>query len=390
MPALPALLAHLVLLLLLLLRPAAATFVLSRQQPAAPATAALGDAAAPPPPQLRALSAAAATPFAYPTLEQVESRVAALAAAHPSLVRTWTAQQAYGTPAGQCHDAQRGAATICRHTFVKLTNFTSGSAPAAAAQSRALLDRPQLFFSGNLHGDEWVGPVTLLAVVEMLLACGADARAQCFSPWLARLLNTRTMVFLIVSNPAGYSHPGGPTRAGDGPDPNRDFAYATNSCLKSSTAQAINSAWREHVFQLAVTFHGGMESITYEWGSPAQQQGRTESPDDAAQAAVCGVMRDAAGTFEQHDYVVGRTNDVVYAVEGGMEDWAYAGAARGRARGKGAQEGASVSHTPPPHPRPSPHARRLLGPREEHLHWPRERVHLRGRHAARREHPGGG
>ena len=29
----------------------------------------------------------------------------------------------------------------------------------------------------------------------------------------------------------------------------------------------MNELWRENLFQLAITFHGGMESITYEWGS---------------------------------------------------------------------------------------------------------------------------
>ena len=313
-----------------LLLAARASFVLSPPPP----RAALGAAPPPAQPPARAL-VEGFTAFAYPALEQVEARVAELAAAHPTLVRTWTAQQAYGTQAGQCHLMSGGKATptVCRHTFVKLTNFSSGG-EAWAAQSPALRDRPQIFFSGNLHGDEWVGPATLLQLVELLLACGADAEAPCFNPWLARLLNTRTLVFLIVSNPAGYSAQP-PKREDAGVDPNRDFPYATDSCLLSSTAQAINSAWREHIFQLGITFHGGMESITYEWGSPAQPgPSLSMSPDDAGQADLASVLRDVAGPLNSHQYIVGRTNDVVYAVEGGMEDWAYAGACCARAVGR--------------------------------------------------------
>ena len=32
--------------------------------------------------------------------------------------------------------------------------------------------------------------------------------------------------------------------------------------------RAVNEVWREHAFQLAVTFHGGMVGMAYEWGSP--------------------------------------------------------------------------------------------------------------------------
>jgi hypothetical protein len=349
------------LTLALLLLPAQAAFILT-PHPAAAAAAAPPDAdAAAAARALGAAAAAAATPFAYPSLEEVEARVAGMVAAHPTLARAWTAQQAYGTQAGTCRE--RGQPVVCKHTFLKLTNFTSGEGSASAAQSQALLDRPQLFFSGNLHGDEWVGPVTLLALAELLLACGADARAACFSPWLARLLNTRTLVLLIVSNPAGYSREGGPVREDSGLDPNRDFPYATADCLRSSTAQAINSAWREHVFQLAVTFHGGMESITYEWGAPAQTGSASESPDDAAQAALCGAMRDVAGVFDSHPYALGRTNDIVYPVEGGMEDWAYAGALGGgghpwvtSARGRsGARAHPSLAPSPPVNSHGSPH-----------------------------------
>jgi hypothetical protein len=51
-------------------------------------------------------------------------------------------------------------------------------------------------------------------------------------------------------------------------------------------ARALNELWREHLFQLAITFHGGMEAITYEWGSPNHPRGKDTSPDDTAQAQI--------------------------------------------------------------------------------------------------------
>jgi len=182
-----------------------------------------------------------------------------------------------------------------------------------------------MFFSGNLHGDEWVGPVTLLNLVEMLVACSSDPKSHDFNPWVARLVNTRALVFLVVTNPQGYYNNERNEGGKAGIDPNRDFAYATGNCLRSNTAKAVNAVWKEHIFQLGVTFHGGMESITYEWGSPGQQT-ESVSPDDVSQQALSLLLRDVSGSLFGHDYTVGRTNDVVYPVEGGMEDWAYAGA----------------------------------------------------------------
>jgi hypothetical protein len=51
----------------------------------------------------------------------------------------------------------------------------------------------------------------------------------------------------------------------------------------------------------------------------------SESPDDAAQASIAGLMRDAAGALDGSSYPVGRMNPIVYPVDGGMEDWAYGG-----------------------------------------------------------------
>lgn len=49
----------------------------------------------------------------------------------------------------------------------------------------------------------------------------------------------------------------------------------------------------QHHQQLAITFHGGMESITYEWGAYNHHGGGHDvSPDDTAQTQI------ASGGFE--------------------------------------------------------------------------------------------
>lgn len=267
---------------------------------------------------------AASTPITYPNLMEIEGRLNALKVSYPGLVELWTSKERYGVDSGPCGPAK------CLQTFIKITNFTSG-AESWATQSPTIQERPQIFLSGNLHGDEIVGPVTLMTLAEMLLA-SLDPRGKDFNPWIARLVNTRTIVMVVVSNPYGfYANQRWDYAPSQKNDPNRDFAYslpAGSECLHTPTAQGINFVWREHLFRLAVTFHGGMESITYEWGSMKHTaaQGGTTSPDDVAQTELSNIMGSIAGTYLSHDYTVGRTNDVVYPVEGGMEDWAYAGA----------------------------------------------------------------
>jgi hypothetical protein len=273
----------------------------------------------------RRLGAATAPPLdgeiRYPTLADVDARLTVLARSHPNLVERWSAQQKWTLSSpGQCGNVP------CRHYFVAITNRTSAG-ERWSAQSPARAERPQVFFSGNLHGDEWVGPVTLLTLAELLVAA-AEPSSPAFNPWLSRLVNTRVVVLLVVSNPLGYHHM---DRLENGVDPNRDFPFEQPDCMRSVTARAINECWRESLFQLAVTFHGGQHSITYEWGAPSydpKEPGGVAavSPDDVAQAALSATMAAAAGPFSSENWLVGRTNDVVYSVKGGMEDWAYAGA----------------------------------------------------------------
>jgi hypothetical protein len=177
-----------------------------------------------------------------------------------------------------------------------------------------------------------------MALVDLLLKGGTDPSSAAFSPYLNHMLNTRRIIVLPVSNPWGYDR-----RRMDDPmtldperyevaeqfDPNRDFPYnqAAGKCMQTTVARAVNEIFRSNLIQNAVTFHGGEHSISYEWGASNHLGSKrtSESPDDVAQAAIASVMRDFAGNFEGDLYPVGRINNVVYFVAGGMEYWSYAG-----------------------------------------------------------------
>jgi hypothetical protein len=43
---------------------------------------------------------------------------------------------------------------------------------------------------------------------------------------------------------------------------------SASRCMQTFVARSLNEVWMEHLFQLAVMFHGGTQAIAYEWGSP--------------------------------------------------------------------------------------------------------------------------
>lgn len=183
-------------------------------------------------------------------------------------------------------------------------------------------NRPEVFFSGNMHGDEQVGPLTLINFLRYVLQWREDATAPAHA-WVTRLLATRVIVVMPMTNSLGYDQV---VREENGVDPNRDFPYDLHgsSCMQTITARAVNEVWREHAFQLAVTYHGGMQAIAYEWGAPNHPSPHDESPDDYAQRGVGLAMGAFAGEFDGDWYPVDRLNSLVYPVRGGMEDWGYA------------------------------------------------------------------
>ncbi|CAM9333225.1 unnamed protein product [Ectocarpus sp. 4 AP-2014] len=223
-------------------------------------------------------------------------------------------------------------------------------------------ERPEVFFSGCLHGDEQVGPTAVVEMAKLMVfaaVCHVDSTAkECDDealrdapesvPWLARLALTRSTVIMPMANSIGYYNT---DRWEHGMDPNRDFPYGQvpQNCMTTITARqvlsasidlsvrSVNEVWREHAFQLAVTFHGGMVGMAYEWGSPdhPHRQDRKGnwldvSPDHEAQKELTAGLSRFAGGFKEHGrtfkpYPTGRMNELVYPVAGGMEDWAYAG-----------------------------------------------------------------
>lgn len=225
--------------------------------------------------------------------------------AESPLVEVTTAQERYGLPsAGTCKSGEP-----CKQYIVHVTNFATYDADVG---------RPEVFFSGELHGDERVGPTATVEFVQLLLDQYATYE------WVRRLVDTRSIWVMPTPNAHGYFEG---RRTELGVDVNRDFPVdkSTGDCMASVAARALNELFRERLFRVAITFHSGIEMITYTWGTvTALQKRKHRSPDDISQAMMGSSMSAFAGKFEGHHYPHGRMNDLLYPVRGGMEDWAYA------------------------------------------------------------------
>ena len=141
--------------------------------------------------------------------------------------------------------------------------------------------------------------------------------------WLARLLRTRRIVLMATANPWGYHRN---VRTEYDLDVNRDFAFDAEdatTCMQTIAARAINELVRGHMFQSGIVFHAGFEMIGYEWG--ANEYNGWRSPDDTSQSQIAEAQsRYGGGWSASPPYIYGTMDQVIYTVQGSLEDWGYA------------------------------------------------------------------
>ncbi|KAG7357210.1 zinc carboxypeptidase [Nitzschia inconspicua] len=269
---------------------------------------------------------------------------------YPDMIHYTTAQEAYNLPAaGSDTDCPFYPKTGCPNYFFTIQDFL-----AHPVDSDSSANLPEVFWSGCLHGNERVGPTSVMEAAALLLEaahCEAmpqrnnkgsslisqlSQAKQCrqslrnkgiddvHRKWLARLVATRRIVVAPTANALGYFRN---DRTENGIDPNRDFPYDledSSMCMQTIAGRTLNEIYQEHMFQLALTFHAGMEVVAYEWGAPSWLNHL--APDDEAQQQIgAGYSRYGGGWSKSKPYKYGTMNDLVYFVRGGMEDWAYAG-----------------------------------------------------------------
>ena len=142
---------------------------------------------------------------------------------YPDLIRVTTSQDAYGLPtAGTSSDCPFYTKSPgCPNYFFTLQDYTAH--PVGSKSSSHL---PEVFLSGCLHGDERVGPTSVMEATALLLEAAhceglprrtgssseLEEAKQCrrilqrkgiddvHRKWLARLVNTRRIVVAPTAN----------------------------------------------------------------------------------------------------------------------------------------------------------------------------------------------
>lgn len=272
--------------------------------------------------------------------QEIRETVLKWAEHYSKLVTVTTSQEAYGLPtAGSDEDCPFETDNVGCLNYI-LTLQDSEAHPEGSESSNRL---PEVLWSGELHGNERVGPTAVLEAVDLLLqaatcealprialkqaqgtenedstawrqelekarSCREDLAAQgvddAHRRWLARLLTTRRIVVVPTANALGYFQN---RREENGIDPNRDFPYdlsMASLCMQTIAGRTLNEVFRQHMFQLSLTFHGGMEVIGYEWGAPHWQPDdfndpNKRSPDDTAQKQIAAAYSKYAGGWSK-------------------------------------------------------------------------------------------
>jgi hypothetical protein len=267
---------------------------------------------------LAAAVPAAAVPFDYHTYDQMAAELQALAAAHPGLAEWSTAQALFGLLPVPDNGKQ------LEHHVLRVTNEGTG------------LDKPEVLLVAAQHGDEAVGVEVCLALARLLLErYGKD-------PWLTELVDRREIYLMPIANPWGFNHglrhgPGGED-LGPAEDMNRDHPYDRDPCgfgcedeltLSTVGARAIHELARRHPFRVVLDYHGGVEMILHQWGSPLHPYPEDLSPDQVAMNALGQRLSTYGGSYAPPPrspffYPVGTANELLLPVHGPLDDASYA------------------------------------------------------------------
>ena len=142
---------------------------------------------------------------------------------YPEIVTVWNAQGEFGVDSpGSCSLVGEP----CKQWFARIT-----ASPVDP-------ERPEVFFSGELHGNERVGPTTVIEFMRLLAENYYLSNDG--NPWLKHLVDTRSIWIMPNANALGYYKN---VREENGVDPNRDFPYGNSGrCMKTTAARAINES----------------------------------------------------------------------------------------------------------------------------------------------------
>lgn len=240
---------------------------------------------------LSLLPPSSAARYRYMSYGGINRRLRLLAAAHSNVLTLWNADKYLSV----------ASADRCRSS----THARPSGRPDHTCETLIAdvgpRDAPAVLVLGSLHGDERLGAVAALALVETLVLHTADE-------WVMRLARSRRVIVVPMPNPSAYDKF---SRFEPGPngtllDAASDFPFvraggafgmvAPGSCLRSTAARTVHALFGRHLFRVAVALHSRREFIGHSWGSDRREFCfMPQNASDPAKATVVSVAS-SAGT----------------------------------------------------------------------------------------------
>jgi hypothetical protein len=233
-------------------------------------------------------------PNAWPTFAQFVTRMQALAAAHPDIVRMISI----------------GQSVLGRDIWMlKISDNPDVEE-----------DEPEVKYTSTVHGHEGVGTEMTIRLAELL------ANSYGTDPDLTALVDEMEIWLCPVHNPDGYV--AGSRYNAHGVDLNRDFPDRITDPVddpagREPETQAFMYFGYDHRFVMGANYHTGARVVNYPWDSVVASNPDL-APDDA-------LYYDYSVGYAVRNSMIwngGFPNGVTrgwewYIIRGGMQDWAY-------------------------------------------------------------------
>ncbi|MCI4388985.1 hypothetical protein PGIGA_G00092440 [Pangasianodon gigas] len=197
---------------------------------------------------------------------------------------------------------------------------------------------PEFKYVGNMHGNEVLGRVLLLQLIDYL------TRNYMSDPFVTKLMNTTRIHILPSMNPDGFEASGRDCMYSqgrfnkNGVDLNRNFpdAFLSNSeQVRENEVEAVMNWLKTEPFVLSANLHGGAVVASYPYDNSnggSELQGKSSiTPDNDVFVHLAKTysinhasMLKGNKCYDSKDFTDGITNGYSwYPLEGGMQDYNY-------------------------------------------------------------------
>ena len=228
--------------------------------------------------------------------------------------------------------------TLCRSPIIEMTNFENSM--------ETIMKMPTVLIVGGIHGDDVIGSNSILQFALMI------ARERNRSWTFQNMLMNVRLLMIPMANASGYfrKDPLEVQNLGWSRelDPQNDFNWDPKAnCFQSATAQLLNHVFKDNLIVGVLNFTSGSNAIYYPWGNK-HKDSVPVSADNSAYTHISCLIRDAVGVnpkFDLPKLKFSTLEEVKGTIQGGFEDWAYAGSAESNYIADHCQDWTSVYST---------------------------------------------